>query len=157
MDKQIFRKKSLERISSPEQLNDYIRVANPSVWLILIAVLALVVGGLVWSVFGRLDTVVAACAVSEGGAAVCYLREEDAKDAQVGMKVRIGDAECSIAEISDQPVAADASMDSYILHVGGFEEGEWLYQARLEGEVEEGVHAAQLVVESVSPMHFMAN
>lgn len=27
----IFRKSSLERISSPEQLNDYIRVASPSV------------------------------------------------------------------------------------------------------------------------------
>lgn len=29
MSDQIFRKKSLDRISSPEQLNDYIRVANP--------------------------------------------------------------------------------------------------------------------------------
>ena len=35
MSDQIFRKKSLDRISSPEQLNDYIRVANPGIWMIL--------------------------------------------------------------------------------------------------------------------------
>ena len=34
MSDQIFRKKSLDRISSPEQLNDYIRVANPGIWMI---------------------------------------------------------------------------------------------------------------------------
>ncbi len=29
MENQIFRKKSIERVSSPEQLNDYVRVSNP--------------------------------------------------------------------------------------------------------------------------------
>ncbi|MCR5399521.1 MAG: hypothetical protein K6E68_08335 [Lachnospiraceae bacterium] len=48
----IFRKKSLDRISSPEQLNDYIKVTTPSVWVILIAVILLLVGMLAWSVFG---------------------------------------------------------------------------------------------------------
>ena len=37
MSDQIFRKKSLDRISSPEQLNDYIRMANPGIWMILTA------------------------------------------------------------------------------------------------------------------------
>jgi len=41
MSDQIFRKKSLDRISSPEQLNDYIRVANPGIWMILAAVIIL--------------------------------------------------------------------------------------------------------------------
>ena len=31
MDNQIFRKKNIERVSSPEQLNDYVRVSNPGV------------------------------------------------------------------------------------------------------------------------------
>lgn len=31
----IFRQKSIERVSSPEQLNDYIRVATPGVRLVL--------------------------------------------------------------------------------------------------------------------------
>lgn len=45
MSDQIFRKKSLDRISSPEQLNDYIRVANPGIWMILAAVIILLAGG----------------------------------------------------------------------------------------------------------------
>ena len=51
----IFRKKSLDRVTSPEQLNDYIKVTTPSVWLILIASLILIVGVVVWAVFGRIQ------------------------------------------------------------------------------------------------------
>ena len=51
MSDQIFRKKSLDRISSPEQLNDYIRVANPGIWMILAAVIILLAGVCVWGIF----------------------------------------------------------------------------------------------------------
>ena len=64
MNEQSFRKKSVDRVSSPEQLNDYIRVANPSLWLVLGAVIALLIGVCVWGVLGRLDTTVSAVAVA---------------------------------------------------------------------------------------------
>ena len=51
----IFREKSMERVSSPEALNDYIRVTTPSVWLVLAAIVVLLVGMLAWSVFGTVD------------------------------------------------------------------------------------------------------
>lgn len=44
MNNQIFRQKSLDRVSSPEQLNDYVRVSNPGVWTILLAVIVLLIG-----------------------------------------------------------------------------------------------------------------
>ena len=34
-----FRQESLDRAKSPEQLDDYIRVSNPGVWMVLGAVL----------------------------------------------------------------------------------------------------------------------
>ena len=37
MQNQLFREKSLEKVSSPEQLNDYIRVSNPGVWIAVAA------------------------------------------------------------------------------------------------------------------------
>ncbi len=49
----LYREKSLERINSPEQLNDYIRVTTPSVWLVLIAVIVLLIGILAWCIFGE--------------------------------------------------------------------------------------------------------
>ncbi len=50
----IFREKSLERISEPEQLHDYIRVTTPGIWLVLIAVVILLAGVFVWGIFGTL-------------------------------------------------------------------------------------------------------
>ena len=51
----IFREKSMERVSSPEEHNDYIRVTTPSVWVVLIALVLLLVGMLAWSVFGTVE------------------------------------------------------------------------------------------------------
>ena len=52
----VFRKKSIARISSPEQLNDYICVSSPSVWLILLSVAVLLAGVIIWGVFGTMNS-----------------------------------------------------------------------------------------------------
>ena len=51
----IFREKSIDRVTGPESLNDYIRVTSPSVWVALLALVVLLVGLLAWSVFGRIE------------------------------------------------------------------------------------------------------
>lgn len=49
----LFRDKSIEKVSSPEQLNDYIRVTSPSVWIVIIAMIVLLAGIITWSVLGK--------------------------------------------------------------------------------------------------------
>ena len=51
----VFRQKNIDRVSSPEQLNDYIRVTTPSVWLVLAALVLLLIGMLAWSVLGTVE------------------------------------------------------------------------------------------------------
>ena len=51
----IFRQKSLDKVSSPEKLDDYIRVTTPSVWITLTAIVLLLVGAVVWSIFGEVE------------------------------------------------------------------------------------------------------
>ena len=51
----VFRQKSLERVSSPEQLSDYIRVTTPSVWLVLLALVLLLAGILIWSAVSKVE------------------------------------------------------------------------------------------------------
>lgn len=51
--KSIFREKNMEKVSSPESLNDYIRVTTPSVWIVLAALVVLLLGMLAWSIFGK--------------------------------------------------------------------------------------------------------
>ena len=46
----LFRASSLEQISSPEKLNEYIRVSRPSVWIILGAVAAIIAAAVFWAV-----------------------------------------------------------------------------------------------------------
>lgn len=40
-DQQLFREKSLKYISSPEQINDYLKVTKPAVWGVLVAIIIL--------------------------------------------------------------------------------------------------------------------
>ena len=61
----IFREKSMERVSSPEELNDYIRVTTPSVWLVLAALILLLAGMLAWSVLGTVEAHAADGSVEE--------------------------------------------------------------------------------------------
>ena len=51
----LFRQKNLDRISSPEQLRDYIRVTTPGVWIVLLAIIILLAGVLIWAAVGSLE------------------------------------------------------------------------------------------------------
>lgn len=53
----IFREKSLERISSPEEIDDYMKVTSPGMWLVLGAVFFLLAAAFFWSVTGRIELV----------------------------------------------------------------------------------------------------
>ena len=155
MDKSIFRKKSIDRISSPEQLTDYIKVANPGVWLLLGAIVVFLAGVCVWGVFGRLDTVVSGAAVSENGTLVCYISEDKA-----GMKLTSNGSEFTVSGISSQPVSAGSVLDEYALHIGNFQSGYWVYSVTAENPenvISDGVYSAEIVVDSVSPKIFVIN
>ena len=54
----IFRQEALERVASPEQLDQLIKVTNPKRWFSLLALGSLVAVGTAWSVFGRIPIVV---------------------------------------------------------------------------------------------------
>lgn len=45
----LFRQKSLEKISSPEELHDYMRVTSPRLWMILSAIVLLLAGFIVYA------------------------------------------------------------------------------------------------------------
>ena len=153
----LFRKKSLERISSPEQLNEYIRVATPSVWLVLAAVVVLLAGVCVWGVFGHMDTTLPAVAVSREGAVTAYVRLADVEKVQVGAAVTVGGAEGRVAAIGTEPVMVDDTFTAYMRQLGALQEGEWVCAVTLEAACPEGVHTAQIVIDSVSPMSFVLN
>jgi hypothetical protein len=50
----IFRKESLERLSSPEQLDQLMQVVSPKSWLPLTSLFFLMALALIWGIFGRI-------------------------------------------------------------------------------------------------------
>ncbi|MBQ6676251.1 MAG: hypothetical protein IJM75_08975 [Ruminococcus sp.] len=95
----IFRQKSIDRISSPEQLTDYLKVTNPGIWALLAAIILLLGGLFVWSMVGNLETVADGVAVVENGTAQIMVNDTVNGDIASGMTVRIGDDEYSIATV----------------------------------------------------------
>ena len=121
----IFRKRALDEIRSPEQLNDYLKVKNHGIWVILAAAVLLFVGLFVWSSIGTLETTANAIAVIENGTAKISLTGPAAAPINSDMAVRIEktDYEISIVErdeygraVAIAPVPlADGSYDAKII------------------------------------------
>jgi HlyD family secretion protein len=65
----IFRKVALERLSSPEQLDQLVPLTSPIGWTAVIAIAAIVAAAIGWSIFGTLPTSVngSGILVSRGG------------------------------------------------------------------------------------------
>ena len=72
----LFREKNLEAMDSPESLNDYLRVTSPGVWLIMAAVIAVLVGAILWGVFGRINTTTDLAIATTEGMSNLALRSE---------------------------------------------------------------------------------
>ena len=64
----LFRQRALDRLSSPDQLDQLMRVADPKRWIALGAIAVLLAGVLVWGFLGRIDAgVPATCVVIPRG------------------------------------------------------------------------------------------
>lgn len=157
MKKELFRKKSMDKISSPDQLNDYIHVSNPSAWIIIVAVIVVLIGACVWGIFGKLETKVPVAAASDGKSITCFVPEKSADAVKVGMPIVIDNKEYAISSISDDPIAMTADYDEYILHVGNLKVGQWVYKANSNSDIDEGVYSAYIVTEKISPISFVFN
>ena len=112
MDHSVFRQKSMERITSPEQMNDYIRVSNPSVWMLLAAVIVLLIGVCVWGAFGHLDTVVQTGGICEDGRLTVFLSESDFAKLDGEAILSVGEAEYAVvSDVAGMPILLDESTD----------------------------------------------
>ena len=47
MENKVFREKSMDQISSTDELHDYMRVTSPQLWMILSVILVLIIGFIV--------------------------------------------------------------------------------------------------------------
>lgn len=159
MDHSVFRQKSMERITSPEQMNDYIRVSNPSVWMLLAAVIVLLIGVCVWGAFGHLDTVVQTGGVCEDGRLTVYLSESDFAKLDGEAILSVGEAEYAVvSDAAGTPTRLDEHTDPYLLHLIGLSAGDWVHALSAEApDLKDGVYTVSVIIERVRPLDFVLN
>lgn len=155
---ELFRKKSIERVTSPEQLNDYIRVSNPGVWMVLAAVVILLAGVCVWGFFGRLDTKKQASGVCENGKLTCYIKSDDISDVKEDTLVSVAGKEYTVKSVSSSPVRLDGEKDSYLIYLGGFSETDWVFSVTVDApDLADGEYSVDVITKRVSPISFVLN
>ena len=108
--KEIFRSVALERLSSPEQLDQLMQVTNPRGWLLLLGVGALLATALVWGVLGSVPERIAGqgIMIRSGG----VLEVEAPGDGRVtDVAVRVGDV------VSEGQVVARIARQDLVLKI----------------------------------------
>ena len=139
MSEEVFRKKSLDKVKSPENLDDYIQVSNPGVWLLLVSIILLLAGACVWGIFGHIDSTVPASVRIENGQAVCMIAEEDSSSAKVGQTVKFEDCEAVIESVGNK------TADGYACTLSDV------------SELADGFYEGNIIVESYKPLSFILN
>jgi hypothetical protein len=100
MADQLYREKSLKYISSPDQLNDYLKVTKPGVWAVLAAVIILLVGLLIWGNFAYIGSSVEGTAqVEDNSLVMTFDSQEIASHVKEGMTIWVGETENIIISI----------------------------------------------------------
>lgn len=160
MNEKLFRRSSLDRIASPEQLDDYIRVTGPSLWVTLGAVAILLAAVLVWSVTGALPTTLSLSGVGAGGTVTCYLPPEEAETLSPGMAATAGGAAGTVAAVGKLPLSrAEAVADlqsDYLAESLGL--ADWCVPVTLHvPDAPEGLCPVTITVDAVRPITFILN
>lgn len=100
MEDSIFRKKSLERIKSPEELNDYLHVTSPAIWLVLGVIIFLLAALFLWSGFTSYESsALGKGTVSGGTITVTFDDENAAANIESGMNVTVGNVTGVISSV----------------------------------------------------------
>ena len=152
----LFREKSLEAIESPESLNDYLRVTSPGVWLVMAAVIALLVGAILWGVFGSIHSEIQAAVVVDEDGCWCYLPSAAVEGALRHGSVAVGGVSYDLdpeAGLSKMLLTEDAS--SRFLKAGNLKAGDLVVRVAVDADLSRGVYTGTVVTEDLRPMSLL--
>jgi len=154
----IFNKRATEKLRSPDDLDKYVRVTSPSVWVLLAGCAALIVGLLAWGIFGAVTTSVGTTGACVEGKAVCFLDAEEVVKVKVGDAASVAGERMTVKSVSEIPVsrseAGEILVSDYL--VSTLVEGDWAYVVEFDGttsELADGVPlAVNITTERVAPI-----
>ena len=134
MNNSLFREKSIQKVQSPDNLNEYIRVSNPGIWILLVSIVFLLLGLCIWGCFGQLRTVISVEATCENGVVSCLLPDDNAAGVQPGMTAELGGRTGTVIQVSGNECTIEP-----------------------EEPLVDGAYTAEILVETIHPISFLLN
>ena len=151
----LFREKSLEAVESPESLNDYLRVTSPGIWIVMAAVITLLVGFILWGIFGHIRTTAQVAVQISQKKNVCYvsldLIDKVSKRGIVnveGEDFPIIGVEFDLTFISDETPAR-------VLLLGKLSKGDLVAEVPIMTDLAEGFYSGEVVTEDLKPISLL--
>ena len=156
-EKKIFREKSMEQLSTPEQLTGYLHVTGPGVWFVLGGLIVLLSGLLVWGIFGRLVSTVTVPAEVKGGRASCFVLKDDIelKEEDDEITVWIGDIEMEADPKKADSVTLDASYAPELYSTGYLGAGKNVVILYCNTSLKDGFYNAEVVRDELKPISLL--
>lgn len=145
-------------IKSPYELNEYIKVAKPSIWIILTSVSILIVSIFIWALFGTIEDKVEAVAFIKDYKCEIFIAKKDYARVRRGMKLEIENHEFTIMSIAKTPKELDKVYFSDDSNVGNFKIFDQVYQIEVDkledASFTTGTYNGSIVVRRIHPISF---
>ncbi len=136
-NRSIFSESATEKLRSPDDLEKYVRVTTPSVWVVVSACIALFAGLFAWGLFGTVSTNVSATGAVINGKPLCFLSASDVTSIKEGDGVSFSGVHMQVATIDAVPLSREEAKDvlqsDYL--VSSLIAGDWGYRVVFEGDV----------------------
>ena len=154
---QLFRQKSIDKIESPESLNEYLHVTSPGVWLLLISLLVIFIGVAVWGIFGTIDATTSVAVVKQNSGTICLVPEEALDSIIANPEVEVNGKTLKLKPDTLEPLSITEDVNVYILLAGELSSGDVVYPIPVDGTIKEDVEQGTVVTETIRPISFLLN
>ncbi len=159
-----FRRQAVEEMSSPDDLDKYLRVTNPSVWISLLAVIFLLAGLFAWAALGTINTSITTSAVRIGDKVMTFASNDQTDEITAGDDVYVGNVSGRVANVQEFPYSKDEVRmilgNDYLTET--LMKDNWAHMVTIEVDdpqaIKENVPVKCVITtERVSPLKMMTN
>lgn len=155
MEEKIYREKSLENLSSPEELTGYLRVTGPGVWVTLVGIIILLTGMFFWGIFGTIIKTVTVPAEAADGVISCYVLTDDLDLSDKEVTIEIGDMAITAKTENAGTKTMNASDNETLYDSGYLSPGKNVYVLTGKTTLADGFYNADVTTETLRPISLL--
>ena len=155
MNNKIFREKTMEQLSSPEQLAGYLKVTGPGVWFVLAGIIVLLAGMLIWGTFGQIISTVTVPARVEDGTLSCYILGADLPESDPEVEITIGDVSLKADTGDAKTVIMSADDDAHLYASQYLSSGKAVKVLTAPTDLANGFYNAKVTSEVIRPISLL--